>query len=305
MPQTHEIRESHGHILDVLTNVDQTMSIAVSRRGAELVSLVRDDVGFLWRDGDVSKNPSGWNNHATVLGYYVHRLLGEVTAYHGKTIRGGTHSFLRHAIFPAPEVGEGKLTYRLSSDTFEPEQYPFRVDFTLTYVLRDIALEVIFRFDSHESQHTHVSFGLHPGFGVTSLAGARVHLPPGKYRRHLAPENFLSGEIQEFDFAGGLMPFDKSALPDSYLLDLADVADRTFILEDPATGRRVTLDFAQAPYLTLWSDGNTFICIEPCWGLPDHHDQRPFELKEGIQTISPMGHLERSFRILPEVVGMG
>jgi galactose mutarotase-like enzyme len=42
----------------------------------------------------------------------------------------------------------------------------------------------------------------------------------------------------------------------------------------------------------LWSDGNPFICIEPCWGLPDHHEQRPFEQKLGIQVIPAGGKRE-------------
>ena len=55
--------------------------------------------------------------------------------------------------------------------------------------------------------------------------------------------------------------------------------------EVPAGGRRTELDGSQAPYVTLWSDGHDFICVEPCWGLPDAHEQVPFEQKAGIQTI--------------------
>ena len=57
------------------------------------------------------------------------------------------------------------------------------------------------------------------------------------------------------------------------------------------------LDCPEAPYLTLWSDGHPYICVEPCWGLPDAHKQVPFEDKEGIQLIAPGGVLERGFII--------
>jgi hypothetical protein len=59
------------------------------------------------------------------------------------------------------------------------------------------------------------------------------------------------------------------------------------------------LDFTDTPYFTLWSDGGPMICIEPCWGLPDHHVQRPFEEKLGIQVIPPRGTLRKSFSIKP------
>jgi hypothetical protein len=51
----------------------------------------------------------------------------------------------------------------------------------------------------------------------------------------------------------------------------------------------------------LWSDGGAFLCIEPCWGLTDHHEQRAFEKKEGIQTIPAGGELIAQFNIAPRV----
>ncbi|HEY5893327.1 MAG TPA: hypothetical protein VIT91_08865 [Chthoniobacterales bacterium] len=303
----YETTERDGHTLDILTNANHTLRLTVSRNGAEPVGLAKknsaaDWVGFLWRDGDVTKNPSGWNNHSTVMGYYIHRILNEKTQYRGHVIRGGTHSFIRHKVFDAPEVGENSLIYRLSAKSVGPEEYPFEVDFTLTYTLDDAGLRIGFGFDNREATESHVSFGLHPGFGVTSLADAVVLMPKGKYRRHIAPGNFLSGEIVEIDIAGGPMPFAKSDLPGSFLLDMAEVPERKFVVEDPVTGRRTTLDFSEAPYLTLWSDGNDFVCVEPCWGLPDHHEQRAFEDKLGIQVIPANGRLEAGFYILPELV---
>jgi len=63
----------------------------------------------------------------------------------------------------------------------------------------------------------------------------------------------------------------------------------------------VILDLAGVPYVTLWSDGGPFLCIEPCWGLTDHHGQRAFEDKEGIQTIAPQGELRASFVMSPQL----
>jgi len=93
------------------------------------------------------------------------------------------------------------------------------------------------------------------------------------------------------------MPFDKAALPDSYLLGLSEVPGRIFVLRDPAAGRSVSLDFSEAPYCTLWSDGGPMMCIEPCWGLPDSVPQKPFEEKDGIQVIPPLGSLRAGFSI--------
>ncbi len=303
-----------GQTVDVLTAEDLGVRLTVARAGAEPVSLARRDArgrwqGFLHRDGDLSKPAAGWGNHATVMGYYVHRLLGERSALRGRPVRGGTHSFLRHKVFAGPDAeltdAGATLVYTVPPDGFTAEEYPLRVGLQLAYTLRpDGVLRVSFRFTNHEEHEpAPVSFGLHPGFAVSSLDTCEVRLAPGRYRRLLAPGNFLSGETTDFDHPGGPMPFAKADLPGSFLLDLAGVPDRVFTLRDLAGGRQVTLDCPEAPFLTLWSDGGPFVCLEPCWGMPDHHEQRPFEDKLGIQTVPPGGGtLERGFTLGAELL---
>jgi galactose mutarotase-like enzyme len=161
---------------------------------------------------------------------------------------------------------------------------------------------MLFEFRNDEPELTaHVSFGLHPGFAATSFESFHLQMPRGLYRRHFSPGNYLSGQTRDIEFAGGEMPFSKTELPDSIILELLDVPRRQFSYVDPASGRWVTLDLTDVPYLTLWSDGGPFLCIEPCWGLTDHHQQRAFENKEGIQTIAPGGVLHSSFSMAPEL----
>ena len=104
MKFSHREEMRGERLLDVLTDEERGLRIIVSRLGAELVSLARRDgqgnwIGFLYRDNDISKPASGWGNHATVMGYFLHRLKDERSLYRGKEIRGGTHSFLRHKLF--------------------------------------------------------------------------------------------------------------------------------------------------------------------------------------------------------------
>ena len=290
--------------VDVLVNEAAGSRLKVARIGAEPVSLARRDPrgewrGFLWRDGELTRNPDGWNNHATVMGYYVHRLKDERTTYRGHELRGGTHSFLRHKTFPAPEVKGHSLIYTILPSGYLPGEYPYRVRTKLTYTLENSGcLLVRFDFTNQEPDRSvHVSFGLHPGFAVGSLAATEVLLPAGTYRRHLAPGNFLSGETVDIQHPGGPMPFSKDELPGSFLLEPVSVDDRTFTLVDPVGGRQVELDCPEAPYLTLWSDGHDFICLEPCWGLPDAAQQVPFEEKLGVQEIPAGAMIEREFTI--------
>jgi len=304
---TEEKRED-VHV-DVLTDEENGLRIVVSRLGAELISLARINeagqwTGFLYRDNDPSTPAQGWANHATVMGYYLHRLKNGRSLYRGREIKGGNHGFLRTKKWRFVESADENMSlkYRITPDDFSPSEYPLKVSVNLTYKLDSDKLTLLFDFRNDEPELTaHVAFGLHPGFGATSFESFRLQMPRGFYRRYFSPGNYLSGETRDIEFSGGEMPFSKRELPGSIILELVDVPRRQFSYVDPPSGRWVTLDLTDVPYLTLWSDGGPFLCVEPCWGLTDHHEQRAFEHKQGIQIIPARGELRASFSIAPQL----
>ena len=311
MKFSHSEENRDGRQLDTLTDEENGLRIMVSRRGAQLISLARVDeagnwVGFLYRDNDLSAPLHGWANHATVMGYYIHRLKNGRSLYRGHEIKGGTHGFLRsktwHLTDSSIDESGAALRYQITAADFSPGDYPLRVSVNLTYRIETNRLIVLFEFRNHEPELTaHVSFGLHPGFGATSSESFHLQMARGLYRRYSAPGNFLSGETRDIDFPGGEMPFPKTELPGAILVELVDVQRPQFSYVDPPSGRWVTLGLSGVPYLTLWSDGGPFLCVEPCWGLPDHHDQHAFEHKQGIQIIPPGGELRASFSMIPQL----
>ncbi len=311
MKFSHTEEKRDGQHLDVLTDEENGLRIVVSRLGAELISLARVNeagqwTGFLYRDNDLSTPAEGWANHATVMGYYLHRLKDGRSLYRGREIKGGNHGFLRLKTWRfagfSNEGSGASLKYRITPEDFSPTEYPLRVGVDLTYSIDNNKLTVLFEFRNHEPELTaHVSFGLHPGFGATSFESFHLQMPKGLYRRYFSPGNYLSGETRDIEFPGGEMPFSKNELPGSVILELVDVRRRNFSYVDPPSGRWVTLDLTGVPYVTLWSDGGPFLCVEPCWGLTDHHQQHAFEDKQGIQTISPGGELRASFSMAPQL----
>jgi len=296
-------------LLDVLTDEENGLRLIVSRLGAELISVARRNaagewIGFLNRDNEIEPPAKGWANHATVMGYFLHRIKNERTLYRGHEMRGGTHSFLRGKTWHRVESdGDNELVYRITPADFSATEYPLKVSLDLTYRIDGDRILVSFKFKNDEPELTaHVGFGMHPGFAATSFDSFRFKLPPGLYRRHFSPTNYLSGETEDIQFAGGEMPFEREKLPGSYILELVNVPDRTFTYFDPPSARTVSIDLTGVPYLTLWSDGGPFLCVEPCWGLTDHHEQRAFENKEGIQPIPAGQELEASFSFEPRLI---
>jgi galactose mutarotase-like enzyme len=292
-----------GHRFTELLDQASGFRILADHAGAELISVARKKPdgawhGYLYRDGDFSVPTDGWKNHATVMGYYIHRLFGEHSLYEGQEIRGGNHSFLRTKQFSDPEIilnGQATMRFHLPADRIEKSEYPRNVDFWIDYSLADDHLQVRFSFKNLEATRpAHLSFGLHPGFAVSSIEKARVILPRGKYRRHLAPENFLSGETVDFVSEGGPMSFKPFELPGSFLIEPLEWEESVVRLHDYGSTHEIEVDLAETPFFTIWSDLHPFLCIEPCWGLPDHHEQEPFEQKIGIQVVPSQGTLTRS-----------
>ena len=303
------LEEKRGdRLLDVLTDEENGLRLVVSRLGAELISVARRNsagnwIGFLHRDNEIAPPAKGWANHATVMGYFLHRIKNERTRYRGQEMRGGTHSFLRGKTWHRVQSARGnELVYRITPADFSPTEYPLKVSLDLTYRLDGPRIVVSFKFKNDEPELTaHVGFGLHPGFAANSFDSFQCEMPAGLYRRHFSPTNYLSGETKEIRFEGGAMPFAREKLPGSYILELVDVPERTFTFTDPPSGRTVEIDLAGVPYLTLWSDGGPFLCVEPCWGLTDHDEQRAFEDKEGIQQIPADQTLDASFSFEPQL----
>jgi galactose mutarotase-like enzyme len=310
MKFSHCEDQRENRALDILTDEENGLRIIVSRLGAELVSLARINeagewTGFLYRDNDLSAPSQGWANHATVMGYYLHRLKNGRSLYRGREIKGGNHGFLRSKTwhFAGSTINEdGSLKYRITPQEFSPTEYPLKVSAELTYKIDTNKVSVLFEFHNEEpASIAHLAFGLHPGFAAASFESFHMQMPRGCYRRHFSPGNYLSGQTRDIEFAGGEMPFSKTELPGSIILELVDVPRRQFSYVDPPSGRWLIVDLTGVPYLTLWSDGGPFLCIEPCWGLTDHHEQRAFEDKKGIQTIAPGDKLRASFSITPQL----
>ncbi|MCK9589781.1 MAG: hypothetical protein WC003_17235 [Terrimicrobiaceae bacterium] len=275
-----------GKTLDEMRSGD--LCVRIDRQGAEMVSIALNGAGFLYRDGQTSAPVSGWANHATVTGYFLHRLWKEQSVYRGSTIRGGDHGFLRHFEFAEPVRLSDRLAYQVNAGQIPPAAYPLKVSLTLSYRLTGSGVQVGFEFTNEEpDRDAHVSFGLHPGFAVGSVEEARVILPPGRYVRHMASGNFLDGVTEVLDFPGGEFPYPKPGLPGSFILGIEGLENRTFRIEDPQRGTALGLDFSEVPYVTFWSDSDDFLCIEPCWGFPDSNPPVAFEKKPASKSFRP------------------
>src|SRR6184192_2794423 len=187
MKFSHSEEKREDRQLDILIDEDNGLRIVVSRLGAELISLARINeagkwTGFLYRDNDLSTPPQGWANHATVMGYYLHRLKDGHSLYRGREIKGGNHGFLRsktwHFAGTSLQGSGASLEYRITPNDFSASEYPLKVGVDLTYRIDANKVVTLFEFRNEEPElDAHVSFGLHPGFAATRSIASTFKCP--------------------------------------------------------------------------------------------------------------------------------
>jgi len=170
------------------------------------------------------------------------------------------------------------------------------------------SVAVLFEFRNEEPELTaHVSFGLHPGLAATSFESFHLQMPRGLYRRHFSPGNYLSGQTRDIEFAGGEMPFSKTELPGSIILELLDVPRRQFSYVDPPSGRWVIVDLTGVPYLTLWTDGGPFFASNHAGGLLTIINSAPLKIRKGFKQSRPAAYCTRRsawLRNLPRLISL-
>src|SRR5437762_7728104 len=159
MKFSHSEDQREDRQLDTLTDEENGLRIVVSRLSAELISVARINevgewTGFLYRDNDLSAPFQGWANHATVMGYYLHRLKNGRSLYRGREIKGGNHGFLRSKTwhFAGSTINDGgsSLKYRITPQDFSPTEYPLKVSVDLTYTIDLNKVSVLFEFRNDE-----------------------------------------------------------------------------------------------------------------------------------------------------------
>src|SRR5258705_2244596 len=82
----HRVLELDGHRVHEIADRESEYRIQVNNLGAELVSVARHATedgwaGYLYRDSEVKPAPKGWQSHATVMGYFLHRIKNDKTFY--------------------------------------------------------------------------------------------------------------------------------------------------------------------------------------------------------------------------------
>ena len=268
----------------------RNLSAEINPLGAQL-SVLRDETGrdLLW-DGD----PSVWNGRSPLLFPIVGTLVGGKYRLGSTTYDLPRHGFARGKLFDIVASGPAAATFRLTADDASLRVYPFQFELEVRYALDGPTLSVTASVRNAGDEEMPASFGYHPAF--------RWPLPFGQARSSHFIE-FASDEpapIRRLNAAGLVTaqrhpsPIDhrRLALTDALFQDDVIIFDEIrsrSVTYGADAGPRILIQFADAPYLGLWTKPQAnFICIEPWRGMADFAGfSGDFRTKTGVFMVAP------------------
>lgn len=274
----------------------------INEVGAELTSLKLDGIERIWQ-GD----PAIWARHAPLLFPLIGRLLNQQYELDGEVISAPMHGFCRDRRFEVVSQSATAVTFRTADDAETWKVYPFH-----------FALEVAFSLEGSTVVKRHTVANRSDREMPFELGGHDA------YRTTLMPGEVMSDYAVAFEGCDHLEPFGMDAngalelpkghvalkdgvleqLPEQLGLDtivLDNLPVRKAALFSRRSGRRVTIEFEDFPYLAIWTaqKGVTtnYLCLEPWSTLPDGHFMgRKLTDKPGIVRLAPGGKKTLTFR---------
>ena len=250
------------------------LTVIVSEKGAELQS-IKDANGkeYLWQ-GD----PKYWGRRSPILFPIVCSVNNETYRVDGKEYHLPRHGFARDAEFTLIFQSERKVTLALESSAETKEVYPYDFTLSVSYVLDENKIGVIWHVLNTDSREIHFQIGGHPAFNVPDMKpGAdqqgRIRLDNSDPMDAL--HSYLDGshEMNEVPFIeaeNGLMEFSNNTWRNDSIKVHKCQLHRAELL-NKAGEAEVTVEF-RTPVVAFWSPYGKqapFVCIEPWYGIGD------------------------------------
>lgn len=252
------------------------LEVAISTHGAELMSIKKDGVEYLWQ-GD----PSYWTGRAYNLFPICGRLLDGKYTYNGETYEMSSHGFARNSEFTVEKQNETGIVFVLQANEETKKAYPFDFKYSVEYTLCDNTLVTKYAVKNNSENTMYYSFGGHPGFNVP-LGGDGQFTD---YYMEFSEKTDVKKLVHNgFFMTEDTIPLDviedkcihlRHDLFDNDAIFITDMADE-IVLKSDKSDRSVTMKYSDFKYLGFWHAPKTdapYICIEPWQSVPSYYDK--------------------------------
>lgn len=282
----------------MITIKNDYLTAKINEVGAELKSLVCNDIQYIWQ-GDEKY----WAGSAPLLFPICSGLKDDEYYLDGKKYTLQKHGYARFCKFEVENQVEDSVTFLLCSNEESLKQFPFRYELRVTYTLENKTLKVKYDVKNLSDDTMYFSIGAHEGY----------YCPEGieEYDVILPEAETLYSTVLEGNVLGNnkvriIENSDRIALKYDYFavdaLVFKDMKARSAVLKNRNNGKAVKVTFEGCDYFLLWTKPDApYICLEPWCGISDNKDtDKNFKTKEGIRQIAAGGNFvnEHSIEVL-------
>lgn len=282
----------------MITIKNDYLTAKINEVGAELKSLVCNDIQYIWQ-GDEKY----WAGSAPLLFPICSGLKDDEYYLDGKKYTLQKHGYARFCKFEVENQVEDSVTFLLCSNEESLKQFPFRYELRVTYTLENKTLKVKYDVKNLSDDTMYFSIGAHEGY----------YCPEGieEYDVILPEAETLDSTVLEGNVLGNnkvriIENSNRIALKYDYFavdaLVFKDMKARSAVLKNRNNGKAVKVTFEGCDYFLLWTKPDApYICLEPWCGISDNKDtDKNFKTKEGIRQIAAGGNFvnEHSIEVL-------
>lgn len=277
--------------MTILSN--ETLRVEVSAHGAELQSIRKGDVEYLWQ-GDSRY----WGRRSPVLFPIVGSVWEARYRVDGTEYQLGQHGFARDMDFTLVCATDTEVRYRLESSDETLAKYPYPFVLEIAYRLHGASIDVIWEVKNPSDKDMYFQIGAHPAFfypdydseksgrgfftfdrteGIECIRIKEKGCVDAETKWPLAmPEGVLKLEKDTFDAIDTIM------VQDSQLKRV------NMFKEDGTAWLSLSFD---APVVGIWSPPGKvapFICIEPWYGRCDRVGyEGEYKDKDWMNCLAP------------------
>lgn len=261
---------------------NDTFRVAAKNVGAELTSFVDRRTGeeLLWQGC-----PAVWSGQSPLLFPIVGRLREDTYCLNGKSYTIPKHGFAMHSAFELESATDSEMTFLLTDTPETLECFPFPFELRVKYFFTEGGFVMEHRVKNIGAEKMYFSIGAHPAFQIE--LGDQVVMDEAETAAAFRLDaNALRAKEQ-------LPVFDNSR----EVTITADIFAEDALIFDGlkskgctvtrANGRKIHVDFGNAPCLGMWAKpAAPYVCIEPWYGIDDMCDAgHDFTQKDRICSL--------------------
>ena len=285
----------------MITLKNESLTAVIAIKGAELQQLKHNHTGinYLW-NGDATH----WGKYSPVLFPIVGGLKEDTYYYKDKKYQLPRHGFARDRDFKVQQLSDTEALFTLSDDAQTWAVYPFAFTLRIRYQLNNNWLACTYEVQNTGNDMLLFSVGAHPAFTVplnTDLQYSDYYLafnkPETLYRWRLL-NGLIATNAQTVVTNNNRLALQPALFYEDAIV-LKGLQSNCITLATEKDTHGFNFYFNDFPFFGIWAAKDApFVCLEPWCGIADsvHHNQQLAD-KEGIITLTPAAHFERTWSV--------